>query len=68
MMENSNLPIRTWYLAMAFMSYTKKGLSAKELQRQLGHKRYDTVWSLTYAPDTERYGEQRCTIHLGRND
>lgn len=48
MMENSNLPIRTWYLAMAFMSYTKKGLSAKELQRQLGHKRYDTVWSLMH--------------------
>ena len=48
MMENSNLPIRTWYLAMVFMSYTKKGLSAKELQRQLGHKRYDTVWSLMH--------------------
>lgn len=48
MMENSNLPVRTWYLAMAFMSFTKKGLSAMELQRQLGHKRYDTVWSLMH--------------------
>lgn len=48
MMENSNLPVRTWYLAMAFMSFTKKGMSATELQRQLGHSRYQTVWSLMH--------------------
>lgn len=47
-MKASNLPIRKWYLAMTFMSATKKGLSACELQRQLGHKRYDTVWSLMH--------------------
>lgn len=45
MMENSKLSVRTWYIAMAFMTYSKKGVSAVELQRQLGHKRYDTVWS-----------------------
>jgi hypothetical protein len=48
MMENSKLPLRTWYIAMAFMTYSKKGVSAVELQRQLGHKRYDTVWSLMH--------------------
>lgn len=48
MMENSNLPIRTWYLAMAFMSFTKKGISATELQRQLDHSRYQTIWSLMH--------------------
>jgi hypothetical protein len=48
MMENSNLPIRTWYLAMLFMTFTKKGISAKELQRQLNHNRYDTIWSLMH--------------------
>ena len=48
MMENSNLPLRTWYLAMAFMSFTKKGISAHELQRQIGHTRYATVWSLMH--------------------
>jgi transposase-like protein len=47
-MENSNLPFRTWYLAMAFMSFTKKGLSAKEMQRQLNHNRYNTIWSLMH--------------------
>jgi transposase-like protein len=48
MMKNSNLPVRTWYLAMIFMTFSKKGLSAKELQHQLKHKRYDTVWSLMH--------------------
>lgn len=47
-MENSNLPFRTWYLAMFFMSFTKKGMSAKEMQRQLNHKRYNTIWSLMH--------------------
>lgn len=48
MMENSNLPVRTWYLAMAFMSFTKKGISATELQRQIEHSRYQTIWSLMH--------------------
>lgn len=48
MMQNSNLPVRTWYMAMAFMSFSKKGISAAELQRQLSHKRYDTIWSLMH--------------------
>jgi transposase-like protein len=48
MMESSNLAIRKWYLAIMFMTYTKKGISACELQRQLEHKRYDTVWSLMH--------------------
>jgi hypothetical protein len=48
MMEHSKLPVRKWYLAMAFMGFSKKGLSACELQRQLGHRRYDTVWSLMH--------------------
>jgi len=47
-MECSNLPIRTWYLAMMFMTYSKKGISALELQRQLGHSRYETIWSLMH--------------------
>lgn len=48
MMEHSKLPIRTWYLTMLFMTFTKKGISAKELQRQLRHKRYNTIWSLMH--------------------
>ena len=48
MMESSNLPIRTWYLALAFMGQGKKSISAHELTRQLRHKRYATIWSLMH--------------------
>tara|TARA_B110000046_G_scaffold39778_1_gene43894 strand:- start:119 stop:589 length:471 start_codon:yes stop_codon:yes gene_type:complete len=48
MMEHSNLPVRTWYLAMAFMSFSKKGISAIELSRQLGKHKYDSVWKLMH--------------------
>ncbi|MDN3667758.1 IS1595 family transposase [Echinicola jeungdonensis] len=45
-MENSNLPIRTWLLAMTFITATKKSFSASELQRQLGMKRYEPVFRM----------------------
>lgn len=47
-MQSSKLSIHTWYLAMAFMSFSKKGVSAKELQRQLDYSRYETVWKLMH--------------------
>lgn len=58
MFENSNLPLRKWYLAMAFMSFSKKGLSATELQKQLGHARYRTVWSMMH----------RIRVAMGKRD
>lgn len=48
MMENAKLPVRKWYLAMAFMSFSKKGISATELQKQLGHSRYESVWTMMH--------------------
>lgn len=47
-MECSKVDIRTWYLAMAFMSFSKKTISASELQRQLNHPKYDTIWRLMH--------------------
>jgi len=47
-MEHGKLPFRKWYLTMAFMSFSKKGISAKELQRQLGHNRYESVWQMMH--------------------
>jgi hypothetical protein len=44
MMEKSKLPIRVWYLAVHLMTSVKKDFSAKEMQRQLGMKRYEPVW------------------------
>lgn len=45
-MENSNLPIRTWLLAIAFIYATKKGFSPAELQRKLGLKRYEPIFRM----------------------
>ena len=46
--QHSKLPIRIWYLAMALMTMTKKGFSAKEMQKQLGHNRYQTIWRMMH--------------------
>lgn len=43
-MEDSNLPFRMWFIVLHLMSSTKKSISAKEMQRQLGHKRYEPIW------------------------
>jgi len=47
-MQASKLPFRKWYLAMAFMTFSKKGISAKEMQRQLAHKYYEPVWLMMH--------------------
>lgn len=47
-MENTNLPIRYWLLAIHLMSVTKKGFSALEMQRLIGHKRYEPIWYMMH--------------------
>lgn len=47
-MENSRLPFKTWFLVMLFMTSTKKGVSACEMQRQVGHQRYATIWDIMH--------------------
>jgi hypothetical protein len=47
-MESSNLPFHYWLYAMFLMTMTKKGISALELQRQLGHKRYEPIWAMAH--------------------
>jgi hypothetical protein len=47
-MENINLSSLIWYKMMFLMSVTKKGFSAKEMQKQLGLKRYEPVWTMMH--------------------
>lgn len=47
-MQSSNLSFLVWYRTMFLMSTTKKGFSAKEMQRQLGLKRYEPVWAMVH--------------------
>jgi hypothetical protein len=48
LLEDSNLPFMYWYFALHLMTCTKKGFSAKEVQRQLGHKRYEPIWYMMH--------------------
>jgi hypothetical protein len=47
-MQSSNLPFLVWYKTMFLLSTTKKGFSSKEIQRQLGLKRYEPVWAMVH--------------------
>jgi transposase-like protein len=47
-MQSSKLSFLTWYKTMFLMSATKKGFSSKEIQKQLGQKRYEPVWAMVH--------------------
>jgi hypothetical protein len=47
-LHKSKLPYRYWFIAMHLLTSTKKSFSAKELQRQLGHKRYQPIWHMVH--------------------
>ena len=47
-MENSKLPFRYWFVAMHLLTGTKKSFSASEIQRQLGHKRFQPIWEMLH--------------------
>lgn len=47
-MHHSKMDFLIWYQVMAFMSFSKKGISAKEMQYQLGHSRYESIWQLMH--------------------
>ncbi|KAA6315973.1 hypothetical protein EZS27_033649 [termite gut metagenome] len=47
-MHGSHLPFRYWFIAIHLLTGTKKSFSAVELQRQLGHKRYEPIWCMLH--------------------
>ncbi len=47
-MHGSKLPLMYWFAAMHLMTATKKPISALEMQRQLGHKRYQPIWEMMH--------------------
>lgn len=47
-MENSKLPYQYWFIAMHLLTATKKSFSAKEIQRQIGHNRYQPIWEMLH--------------------
>lgn len=47
-MHGSQLPFRYWFITMHLLTSTKKSFSASEIQRQLGHKYYEPIWSMVH--------------------
>lgn len=47
-MENSKLPFMIWYKVIMLLSVTKKLFSIKEVQRQVGMRRYESVSTVVY--------------------
>ncbi len=47
-LEDSHLPIRTWLMAFAILCSSKKGVSALQLQRQLGLGSYRSAWHMAH--------------------
>jgi hypothetical protein len=47
-MHKSKLPFRYWVFAMHLLTSTRKTFSTKELQCQLGYKRYHPVWHMMH--------------------
>jgi len=47
-MHGSKMSFRSWFIAIHLLTATKKTFSAKEIQRQLGHKRYQPVWEMMH--------------------
>lgn len=47
-MESSKLPFQYWFFASYLMANTKKDISAYQMQRELGHKRYEPIWAMMH--------------------
>jgi transposase-like protein len=46
--ENTNKPLRQWFKVVHLMTTSKKGISALQIQRQLGFGSYETAWSMCH--------------------
>jgi transposase-like protein len=46
--HDSRIPLSKWFLAVSLVMDAKKGISAKQLQRHLGLKNYQTAWHMVH--------------------
>lgn len=68
-LHGSHLPYKYWFIAMHLLTATKHTFSALEIQRQLGHKRYQPIWEMVHKLRTvmgERDSEYflTCSVEL----
>ena len=66
-MQSSNLSFLIWYKTMFLLTATKKDFSSKEIQRQLGLKRYEPVWVMVHKL-RKANGAARCSLYFRGHD
>lgn len=47
-MHGSKLPLMYWFTAIRLLTSARKAFSIKEMQRQLGHQRYQPIWVMVH--------------------
>ena len=47
-MHHSKMSFQNWFKTITFLTSTKKSFSAKEIQRQLDHNRYEPIWAMAH--------------------
>jgi transposase-like protein len=47
-LQGTRVPLRKWFVAMFFMARHKQGISALQLQRDLGLGSYQTAWTMMH--------------------
>jgi len=47
-LDGTRIPLRTWFLAIVFVGRRKQGISALQLQRDLGLGSYQTAWTMLH--------------------
>ena len=65
-LQSSKLPYKYWYITAYLMSSTKKGFSAHEVQRQLGHNRYEPIWLMMQKVRTAMGKSERNSVEITR--
>lgn len=63
--HDSHLPLWKWFLAIYLVTESKKGISAKQMQRILGTKSYKTAWHLLHRIRSAMDGDDREQLLVG---
>lgn len=62
-MHRSHLPIQKWFWAAYLVATYTPGISARQLQRQLGIGSYDTAWHMLHRLRKGMVNEDRTRLH-----
>lgn len=60
--ENTKYPLKVWFEVLGQMLNSKKGVSAKQVQRQIGAKSYQTAWYMCHRLRAAMQDDEFCQL------